>query len=97
MKAARDTWANPVVALTLCAAAGALFAWLKTPLPGVIWCNCPHMTGYDGTSVEDLTAADADGRGRIEALTYRRWLKQALSVIALLLLAQYAYVTWFKA
>ena len=42
--------------------------WLKTPLPGVIWCNCPHMTGYDGTSVEDLTAADAEGRGRIEQL-----------------------------
>ena len=19
--------------------------WLKTPLPGVVWCNCPHMTG----------------------------------------------------
>jgi len=47
--------------------------WLKTPLPGVIWCNCPHMTGYDGTSVEDLTAADAEGRERIEALvTYAR-------------------------
>ena len=42
--------------------------WLKTPLPGVIWCNCPHMTGYDGTSVEDLTAADADGRRRIDAV-----------------------------
>ena len=22
--------------------------WLKTPLPGVVWCNCPHMTGLDG-------------------------------------------------
>jgi hypothetical protein len=42
--------------------------WLKTPLPGVVWCNCPHMTGYDGTSVEDLTTADLDGRKRIEAL-----------------------------
>jgi glycine/D-amino acid oxidase-like deaminating enzyme len=42
--------------------------WLKTPLPGIVWCNCPHMTGYDGTSVEDLTAADADGRKRIAAL-----------------------------
>ncbi|MGO4840942.1 FAD-dependent oxidoreductase, partial [Rhizobiaceae sp. 2RAB30] len=29
--------------------------WLKTPLPGVVWCNCPHMAGFDGTSVEDLT------------------------------------------
>ena len=31
------------------------FWWLKTPLPGVVWCNCPHMTGYDGLKVEDLT------------------------------------------
>jgi len=21
--------------------------WLKTPLPGIVWCNCPHMTGFD--------------------------------------------------
>ena len=42
--------------------------WLKTPLPGVVWCNCPHMTGYDGLSVEDLTAADREGRRRIAGL-----------------------------
>ena len=30
--------------------------WLKTPLPGVVWCNCPHMTGFDGVAVEDLRA-----------------------------------------
>ncbi|BCH21807.1 invasion protein [Mesorhizobium sp. L-8-10] len=42
--------------------------WLKTPLPGVVWCNCPHMAGFDGTSVEDLTRADAHGRERIAAL-----------------------------
>ena len=42
--------------------------WLKTPLPGVVWCNCPHMTGYDGISVEDLTAADRRGRKRIAEL-----------------------------
>ena len=36
MKAARDTWINPVVALMLCIAAGALFAWLQTPLPWMI-------------------------------------------------------------
>ena len=42
--------------------------WLKTPLPGVVWCNCPHMTGFDGVSVEDLTRADFDGRERIARL-----------------------------
>src|SRR5262249_44001233 len=42
--------------------------WLKTPLPGVVWCNCPHMTGFDGTRVEDLTRADFDGRKRIYAM-----------------------------
>lgn len=39
--------------------------WLRTPLPGVAWCNCPHMTGYDGTDVADLTRAQFEGRGRI--------------------------------
>jgi hypothetical protein len=42
--------------------------WLKTPLPGVVWCNCPHMTGYDGIKVEDQTRADFEGRARIYAL-----------------------------
>src|SRR5688500_2255264 len=36
MKAARDTWVNPVVACALCAAAGVLFAWLRTPLPWML-------------------------------------------------------------
>jgi hypothetical protein len=44
------------------------FWWLKTPLPGVVWCNCPHMTGYDALKVEDLTRADFEGRKRIAAL-----------------------------
>jgi hypothetical protein len=39
--------------------------WLKTPIPGVVWCNCPHMTGYDGLSPEDLTAAEFEGRERM--------------------------------
>ncbi|MEH6579817.1 MAG: FAD-dependent oxidoreductase [Amphritea sp.] len=39
--------------------------WLKTPIPGVVWCNAPHMTGYDGVSVEDLTAAEYQGRERM--------------------------------
>ncbi|GGH18178.1 invasion protein [Alsobacter metallidurans] len=44
------------------------FWWLKTPLPGIVWCNCPHMTGYDALTVEDLTRADFEGRKRIYAL-----------------------------
>jgi hypothetical protein len=42
--------------------------WLKTPLDGIVWCNCPHMTGYDGLKIADLTRADAEGRKRIAAL-----------------------------
>jgi hypothetical protein len=42
--------------------------WLKTPLPGIVWCNCPHMTGLDGINIEDLTRADFRGRERIAAL-----------------------------
>jgi len=42
--------------------------WLKTPLPGVVWCNCPHMTGLDATRVEDLTRAEFQGRPRIHAV-----------------------------
>ena len=42
--------------------------WLKTPLPGVVWCNCPHMVGFDALKVEDMTAAEVEGRRRIAAL-----------------------------
>jgi hypothetical protein len=42
--------------------------WLKTPLPGIVWCNCPHMTGLDGLKVEDLTRAEFEGRRRIHAM-----------------------------
>jgi FAD dependent oxidoreductase len=42
--------------------------WLKTPLPGIVWCNCPHMTGLDGLKVADQTRADVEGRRRIYAL-----------------------------
>lgn len=34
--------------------------WLKTPLPGVVWCNCPHMPGYDGLSPEDMVGAEIE-------------------------------------
>ncbi|VTU28085.1 FAD-dependent oxidoreductase [Variovorax sp. PBL-E5] len=39
--------------------------WLKTPLPGVVWCNCPHMPGLDGLKVDDLTRAEVNGRKAI--------------------------------
>jgi hypothetical protein len=42
--------------------------WLKTPLLGVVWCNCPHMAGLDGLKVEDLTKAEIQGRKHIAAL-----------------------------
>jgi glycine/D-amino acid oxidase-like deaminating enzyme len=42
--------------------------WLKTPLPATVWCNWPHMTGFDGLQVADLTAAELEGRRRIYAL-----------------------------
>ncbi|TCP41623.1 FAD dependent oxidoreductase [Tamaricihabitans halophyticus] len=42
--------------------------WLKTPSPGVVWCNCPHLTGYDGADPESLTAAEFEARDRIAAV-----------------------------
>jgi hypothetical protein len=42
--------------------------WLKTPLPGIVWCNCPHMRGFDGANVEDLTKAQTEGRHRVDAV-----------------------------
>lgn len=39
--------------------------WLKTPLPGIVWCNCPHMPGYDGLSPEGMVAAEYEGRERM--------------------------------
>jgi hypothetical protein len=45
--------------------------WFKTPLPGVVWCNSPHMTGYDGTDPVSLTKADFVAREHIaEAVQY---------------------------
>lgn len=43
------------------------FWWLLTPLPGVVWCNCPHLRGLDTTSVEDLTRAEFEARAKIRA------------------------------
>lgn len=36
MRPARDSWVNPVLGLTLCTAAGAIFAWLRIPLPWML-------------------------------------------------------------
>ncbi|MFJ4963795.1 FAD-dependent oxidoreductase [Streptomyces sp. NPDC088729] len=42
--------------------------WLKTPIPGVVWCNCPHLTGFDGTDPASLTEAEFEARARIAAV-----------------------------
>ncbi|SDR00689.1 FAD-dependent oxidoreductase [Pseudovibrio sp. Tun.PSC04-5.I4] len=42
--------------------------WLKTPLPGIVWCNCPHMPGYDGLTPEGMVQAEYQGRDRMMAL-----------------------------
>ncbi|MGO7733741.1 hypothetical protein ACC704_37900, partial [Rhizobium johnstonii] len=44
------------------------FWWLKTPLPGVFWLNCPHMPNLSGLKVEDLTRSELEGRARIARL-----------------------------
>lgn len=47
--------------------------WLRTPLDGVIWCNCPHMSGYEATSPTSLTAAQFEGRDRVgDLVAYAR-------------------------
>jgi glycine/D-amino acid oxidase-like deaminating enzyme len=38
--------------------------WLMTPRPGVVWCNCPHIPGYDGLLPEHLTHIEIEGRRR---------------------------------
>ncbi len=42
--------------------------WLKTPIDGVVWCNCPHMPGYDGISVEGMVTSEVEGRERMMKL-----------------------------
>lgn len=45
--------------------------WLKTPIEGVVWCNAPHMTGYDGVDPESMTQAEFAARDRItESVEY---------------------------
>jgi len=38
--------------------------WLLTPRPGVVWCNCPHIPGFDGLNPEHLTHIEVEGRRR---------------------------------
>ncbi len=40
------------------------FWWLRTPRPGVVWCNCPHIPGFDGLNPEHLTHIEIEGRRR---------------------------------
>jgi len=40
VRPARDSWVNPALALALCAAVGATFAWLRMPLP---WMTGPLL------------------------------------------------------
>jgi len=42
--------------------------WLRTPLEGVVWCNCPHLRGFSSTDPADLTKAQFEGRERIHDL-----------------------------
>jgi hypothetical protein len=42
--------------------------WLKTPLPGIVWLNCPHIPKLHGLKVQDLTMAEIEGRERMERL-----------------------------
>lgn len=42
--------------------------WLKTPLPGIVWLNCPHIPKLVGTRVEDLTTVEIEGRERMERM-----------------------------
>jgi FAD-dependent oxidoreductase family protein len=38
--------------------------WMLTPRPGVVWCNCPHIPGYDGLDPEHLTHIEVEARRR---------------------------------
>lgn len=43
--------------------------WMRTTMPGAVWVNAPHLTGYDGVDSDDLTAATIEARRRI----WRAW------------------------
>ena len=38
--------------------------WLLTPRPGVVWCNCPHISGHNGLDPEHQTKIEIEARRR---------------------------------
>ncbi|HIC88084.1 MAG TPA: FAD-dependent oxidoreductase [Anaerolineae bacterium] len=47
--------------------------WLRTPQPGVVWCNCPTFPPADGLDPAVLTQVEVEGRERIaRALEFLR-------------------------
>ena len=40
--------------------------WLKTPIPGVVWCNCPHFPRMNGIDEADLSQVLVEGTKRIQ-------------------------------
>jgi hypothetical protein len=47
--------------------------WLRTPIDGVVWCNCPHIPDLNGLSVEDQTYVEYEARKRIyKAMAFAR-------------------------
>jgi glycine/D-amino acid oxidase-like deaminating enzyme len=47
--------------------------WLRSPQPGVVWCNCPTFPPDDGLDPAVLTRVEVEGRERIaEALGFLR-------------------------
>lgn len=63
MRPPRDSWVNPALALVLCAAAGAGFAWVRMPLP---WMIGPLLTmavlNFSGAELRSPKAGRATGQ-----------------------------------
>jgi uncharacterized protein len=83
-----------VQALNIC-----FFAGKSTQFATLAWAGGVGMTQWAATlplaAVAVFTAVrGARIRNRIDAVTYRVWLKRALFAMALVLLAQYAYGWW---
>jgi len=64
VRPARDSWVNPTLALALCALTGALFAWLRLPLP---WMTGPllAMAVCNFSGAELRSPPGARGLGQI--------------------------------